>query len=177
MRSIKAKNFIKECPMKDIDIYSAIYDIVDENMNSAGQKLRISKELVLSTTTVKPGKVDILKLSRERNNETFVKKAYIFMLNRQIDSYAVKAWKPQYKLPPDEFQRNVVTTIKSSQEFFNNQVRMYNNIYSENNSFGGSLAGIGRPAGIPVSERLLKVYRKMPPFMKNAAKKLLGGRR
>ena len=57
--------------MKDIDLYSAIYDIVDENMNNAGQKLRISKELVLSTTTVKPGKVDILKLSRERNNETF----------------------------------------------------------------------------------------------------------
>ncbi|MDO4862941.1 MAG: hypothetical protein Q4A05_02120 [Ruminococcus sp.] len=160
--------------MKDIDIYSAVYDIVDENMNKTGQKLRISKELVLSTTIIKPGKVDILKLSRERNNETFVKKAYIFMLNRQIDGEALRAWKPQYKLPPEEFQHNVVATIKGSEEFFKNQVRMYNNIYSENTAFGGRLSGIGRTAGIPVSERLLKVYRKMPPFMKKAAKKVLG---
>ena len=163
--------------MKGIDIYSAIYDIVDENMKNAGEKLRISKELVLSTTTVKPGKVDILKLSRERNNETFVKKAYIFMLNRQIDGAALRAWKPQYKLPPEEFQRNVIATIKGSEEFFKNQVRIYNNIYSENTSFGGRLGNMGRAGGIPVSERLLKVYRKMPPFMKNAAKKVLGVKR
>ena len=110
--------------MKDIDIYSAVYDIVDENMNKTGEKLRISKELVLSTTLIKPCKVDILKLSRERNNETFVRKAYIFMLNRQIDGEALRAWKPQYKLPPEEFQHNVVATIKGSEEFFKNQVKM-----------------------------------------------------
>lgn len=160
--------------MKDIDIYSEIYDIVDENINNAGQKLRISKELVLSTALMKPGQVDILKLSRERNNETFAKKAYIFMLNRQIDGAALKALKPQFKLPPEEFQHNLISSIKTSEEFFKNQVKMYNNIYSENTSFGGRLAGIGRPGGIPVSERLMKVYRKMPPFMKKAAKKILG---
>ena len=163
--------------MKDIDIYSAIYDIVDENMKNSGGKLSTSKELVLSTTMAEPGKVDILKLSRERNNETFVRKAYIFMLNRQIDDTALRALKSQYKLPPEEFQHNVVATIKDSEEFFKNQVKMYNNIYSENTSFGGRLSNMGRPAGIPVSERLLKVYRKMPPFMKNAAKKILGVKR
>ena len=163
--------------MKDIDIYSALYDIVDENMNNAGQKLRISKELVLSSAIIKPGKVDILKLSREKNNDTFVKKAYIFMLNRQVDGTALKAWRAQYKLPPEEFQRNVVATIKGSEEFFNNQVKMYNNIYSENTSFRGRLSGIGRPGGIPVSERLVKVYRKMPPFVKNLTKKILGSNR
>ncbi|MCQ2490155.1 MAG: hypothetical protein MJ079_01015 [Ruminococcus sp.] len=160
--------------MKDKDVYSAVYDIVDENMKKSGGKLGISKELVLSTTRIKPGKVDILKLSRERNNETFVRKAYIFMLNRQIDDTALKAWKAQFKLPPEEFQRNVVGTIKQSEEFFQNQVRMYNNIYSENNSFGGKFADIGRTAGIPVSERMRKIYGKMPPFMKKTAKKILG---
>jgi hypothetical protein len=163
--------------MKDIDIYSALYDITDENMTKAGKKLDTSRELVLSLAAIKPGTVDILKLSRERNNDTFLKKAYIFMLNRQVDPYAVKVWKSQYKLPPEEFQHNVVSTIKNSQEFFNNQVRMFNNIYSENTSFGGSLSGIGRSAGITVPERLMKVYRKMPPFVKNAAKKVLGVRR
>ena len=34
--------------MRDMDIYSSLYDIVDENMTNAGQKLQTSKELVMS---------------------------------------------------------------------------------------------------------------------------------
>ena len=160
--------------MKDMQIYSSIYDIVEGNMNKSGQKLRTSKELVMSIVNIKPGTVDILKLSRERNNDTFLKKAYIMMLNRQIDKEALKAWKANYKLPPEEFQQAVVNSIKGSEEFFKNQVKMYNNIYSANNSFGGNISGMGRSAGITVPERLMKVYRKLPPFMKNAAKKIMG---
>lgn len=163
--------------MKDMDIYSALYDIVDENMNKAGQKFRISKKITLSTAAATPGKVDILKLSRERDNDTFVKKAFLLLLGRQIDGTALRQWKPQYKLPPEEFQHHVIATIKNSEEFFNTQVRMYNNIYSENTSFGGSISGIGRSAGITVPERMMKIYKKMPPFLKNAAKKILGVRR
>ena len=163
--------------MRDMDIYSSLYDIVDENMTNAGQKLQTSKELVMSLAASKPGSVDILKLSRERNNDTFVKKAFIFMLNRQIDGTALRVWKTHYKLPPEEFQRRVIASIKESDEFFKNQVKMYNNIYSENTSFGGSLAGIGRSAGITVPERMMKIYRKMPLFMRNAAKIVLGIRR
>lgn len=157
-----------------MQIYSSIYDIVEGNMNKAGQKLRTSKELVMSLVNIKPGTVDILKLSRERNNDTFLRKAYIIMLNRQIDRQALKAWRSNYKLPPEEFQQAVINSIKGSEEFFNNQVRMYNNIYSANNSFGGNISGMGRSAGITVPERLMKVYRKLPPFMKNAAKKIIG---
>ena len=146
-------------------------------MEKSGKKLHTTKELTLCAVSAKPGTVDIMKLSRERNNDTFVKKAYIFMLNRQIDGTALRVWKTHYKLPPEEFQRRVIASIKESDEFFKNQVKMYNNIYSENTSFGGSLAGIGRSAGITVPERMMKIYRKMPLFMRNAAKKVLGIRR
>ena len=160
--------------MKDKDIYSSIYDIVDGNMKNAGQSLHTPKEVTLASAFAVPGKVDILKLSRERNNELFLRKAYQLMLCRPIDKAALKAWRSNYALPTEEFQQTVVYGLKNSEEFYINQVRIYNNIYSENNGYGGDISCIGRPAGITVPERMLKIYRKMPGFMKNAAKKIMG---
>ena len=57
--------------MKESQIYSAIYDIVEENMAKSGKKLHTTKELTLCAVSAKPGTVDIMKLSRERNNDTF----------------------------------------------------------------------------------------------------------
>ena len=164
----------KEFLMKESQIYSAIYDIVDENLAKAGKKLHTSKDLTLCAVSTKTRTVDIMKLARERNNDTFVKKAYILMLNRQIDKQALKIWRTHYDLPPEEFQRAVVIGIRGSEEFYANQVKMYNNIYSEHNAFGGNVAGIAPPAGITVPERMMKLYRKMPSFMKNAAKSIMG---
>lgn len=171
--------------MKDKELFSAIYDIVDDNMKQSGHKLRTPKALMLSIAAANPGRVDILRLSRERNNDTFLKKAYITMLNRQIDKHALKDWRTRYKLPPEEFQRRVVNAIKGSEEFYNSQVKIYNNIYSSNNSYGGNIANIGRTAGLTGQDRMIKaysktpdlfkrVYKKMPEFVKNAARKATG---
>ena len=163
--------------MYDADIYSALFDTAEDNMKKAGKDLGFTKDIVLTAALSEPCTANMLTLSRERDNDAFLKKAYVAMLGRQVDEPSLKAWQTQYKLPPEDFQRMVVGSIKNSDDFRSSNVRLYSNIYSENNCYGGNISGIGRSGGIPLRERLVKVYRKLPAPVKSVIKTVMGAKR
>jgi len=160
--------------MNDTDLYSAVFDIVNENMTNAGEKFMTSKECFVCSSQSNPRTVDILRLSKEKDNGIFLEKAYTEILKRPVDERAYENWKNRFELPPQEFQNLVINSIVNSQEYYNSQVRIYNNIYSKHNSFGGNISGVQPSAGITMPEKLMNTYRKMPDFMKKIAKKAMG---
>ena len=157
--------------MKEHQVYAAIYDQVAHTLAASGQQLPYTKEAFLHTTEDDPDSVDILELSRQKDNAQFLKEAYSRILKRTIDESALQAWESSLVLPPEEFQAMVVHTIVSSEEFHAARVRIYNNIYPLHTAFTGA-----PPAGSPVTmpEKLMRLYRKMPAPMKKAARKMMG---
>ncbi len=157
--------------MKDDQVYAAIFDQVVHTLEGSGQTLPCAKETFLHATEDDPNSVDILELSRQKDNAKFLEEAYSRILKRTIDESALQAWNSSLVLPPEEFQALVVHTIVSSEEFSAAHVRLYNNIYPLQRAFTGA-----PPAGSPVTmpEKLMRIYRKMPAPMKKAARKMMG---
>ncbi|MBP3242486.1 MAG: hypothetical protein J6L99_01375 [Ruminococcus sp.] len=162
--------------MNDIDrnLYAAIYDIVDKNYSAAGGKMSIDKPCYMTMAVNVPGTVNVLAMTEEQDNDRFLKTAYLSMLARQIDPAALENWAEYEDMPTLDFQHRVVNALKSSDEFFNTQIRLTNNVYSANNSFGGSLSGLKSSSSVSIPEKLMNTYRKMPEFMKKAARKVMG---
>ena len=158
----------------DSDIYSALYDIVRENAEKAGSELEIDKDSYMYIAESELFSPDILKLSQEKDNGRFLRKAYIAFLSRPIDSRAEHGWNEYMGLPSDEFQSRTITTLKNSDEYFRSNNCIKNNVHSDNNSYGGVFAGLRGGTGISVPDRLLRTYRRMPGFMKKTAKKIMG---
>lgn len=160
--------------MNDKNIYSDIFDIVNENMEKSGNKFPLSKECCICNSEADPVGVDILKLSMEKDNRIFLENAYNMLLKRHVDSKAIKNWEGRYGLPSEDFQQLVIKSIIKSEEFSLANVKIKNNIYSENNSFGGDFSAVKRSSSVTVPDKLMSVYRRMPEPLKNMARKVMG---
>lgn len=161
--------------MNDQEMYSSIYDIVQKNAGDAGSELETSKDCFLCITASEPSRVDVLKLSEEKDNMTFLRKAYICMLKRIVDPAALESWKLSADLSPEEFQLRCVNGLKLSEEFFLTHVKLENNIYATNNPVTGAPAA-APGSSVTMPEKLMRMYRKMPDFMKKAARRVMGVR-
>lgn len=160
--------------MKDIDIYSKIFDITSDNMKNVNKSFNVSKEAYLHLSKDNPQSVDIFELYQENDNALFLEKAYISFLKRLSDDTAYKNWSGRFSLPKQEFQRLLTITMINAPEFNNAQVRAYNNIYSQRNIFGGNIANVKKSTGMNMPEKLLKFYRNQPEFMKKIERKIMG---
>ena len=160
--------------MNDKDLYSAIFDIVSTNAGKAGSTMEVRKECYMYLTEASPDTVDILELSKEEDNSLFLEKAYYIMLCSMVDKKAKSDWSDYEKLPKEDFQMRVINAIKGSEEFFTKQIKLKNNIYSGNNPYGGSLIGLRGGSSVSVPEKLMRTYRKMPEFVKKAARRIMG---
>lgn len=160
--------------MKDIDIYSKIFDITSDNMKNVNKSFNVSKEAYLHLSKDNPQSVDIFELYQEDDNALFLEKAYISFLKRLSDDTAYKNWSGRFSLPKQEFQRLLTITMINAPEFNNTQVRAYNNIYSQRNIFGGNIANVKKSTGMNMPEKLLKFYRNQPEFMKKIERKIMG---
>lgn len=160
--------------MQDIDVYSKIFDITNQNMKDAGKSFNVSKSAYLHLSKDNPQSVDIFELSQEDDNAVFLEKAYISFLKRLSDDTAYKNWSGRFSLPKHEFQRLLTITMINAPEFNSTQVRAYNNIYSQRNMFGGNVAKVQQSNGLNMPEKLLKFYRKQPEFMKKIERKIMG---
>lgn len=161
--------------MNDQELYSSIYDIVEKNAEAAGSRLETDKECFLCLAESEPCRVDVLEMSREKDNMRFIQKAYISMLKRIVDPAALDAWKLSADLEPAEFQLRAVNGLKLSEEFFLTHVKLENNIYATNNPASAAPAAVpGSSVSMP--EKLMRTYRKMPEFMKKAVRRMMGVR-
>mgnify|MGYP001071770713 CR=1 FL=1 len=68
-----------------------------------------------------------------------------------------------------------MVSLINSEEYSRNYVKVYNNIYSQKNIFGGSLNRVQQASGgLNVPEKLLRVYRKQPKFLRKLERRILG---
>ncbi len=161
--------------MKDLDLYSAVFDITTQNMEEAGEEFHLPKEAFLFMAEDSPWKADIFQISKERENEVFLEKAYLACLKRFCDEGAFLNWQKKFSLPKQEFQRQLMISLINSEEYSRNYVKVYNHIYSQKNIFGGSLNRVQQASGgLNVPERLLRVYRKQPKFLRKLERRILG---
>lgn len=162
-------------------IYSDIFDITKGNMNAAGMDFTISKEAYLKMSESHPVNADIYELSKEKNNRTFIEKAYVTLLKRYADERAFSSWERKINLPSEEFQQLCVPTIMNSPEFAGKNVDVYNNIYSPHNAYHGDLIRCNKflkmsknaDRKMKIYYSLKKIYDKFPEGIKKILRKLL----
>lgn len=160
--------------MNDNKIYSDIFDIVSENYSNAGGKFSVSKTAYLHISNDDPSCVDVYALSRETDKRAFLEKCYISFLKRLADEHAFESWVPRFSLPDQEYKRLLVATMIGSAEYDRDQVRAYNNIYSARNVYGGQLETIDAAGKMGMPDKLMKLYRKQPEFLKKIARRIAG---
>ncbi len=161
------------------DIYSAIYDITEENIKNSGGEFSVSKEAFAELSVIHPQNADIFLLSKEENNKLFMEKSYILLLKRLADTKAYENWEHRFSLPCCEFQRLLIMTLITSGEFAGKNVNAYNNIYSLNNQYKGNLAESKKLLSVKKAELYLrtyrilrKVYNKFPECIKKILRKM-----
>lgn len=159
--------------MKDVDIYSAVFDVSHDSMVKAGKDFHFAKDTFMYSVSNDINTVDIYELSKYTDNSTFLQLAYLMLLKRLPDQRAIEHWQDRLELPYKEFQSLVIKSLINSQEHYNNCVRAYNNIYSNHNIYGGKISQI-RSSGMNMPEKILKIYRKQPEFLKKLEKKIMG---
>lgn len=150
------------------EIYSEIFDIVTEKIPD----FRFSKESYLYLTECSPDEVNVLSLLSCSSNKIFLETAYIAFLQRPVDEKAFENWKNSFNLPEDEFRNSVILTLASSQEFANTMISVENNIYDHGNPVNGENPVAGSAVRWP--EKLLRLYRRQPEFIKKAIRKSMG---
>lgn len=161
--------------MTDQELYAALYDMVESKMQSAGKTLGIEKSLCVDLALCTPGHADVLALSAESDGVTFLKKAYLTMLQRPIDDGALESISKQADQPVQDYQSGIISGLMGSEEFVLSRTVLENNIYTSHAPYS-EIPVTGRFSSVPLPERLLRFYRKMPEPMKKAAKKILGAR-
>jgi hypothetical protein len=159
--------------MTDTELYAALYDKVEGTMQSEGRSLGIEKALCVDLAVCPPGHADVLALSHETDSILFLKKAYLTMLQRPIDDGALASISKQADQPVQDYQSGIISGLKGSAEFVQSQTILEHNIYADNAPYAEAPV-TGRFSSVPLPERLLRFYRKMPEPMKKAAKKILG---
>lgn len=162
------------------DIYSAIYDITEDNIEKAGQSFSVSKEAFTELSVIHPQNADIFLLSKEEDNKLFMEKSYIRLLKRLADIKAYENWEHRFSLPWNEFQRLLTMTLITSREFSEKNVNVYNNIYSLNNQYKGDLARSKKVLSVRKAEVYLKthkilrkIYNRFPECIKKILRKML----
>ena len=150
------------------EIYSDIFDIVTEKIPD----FRFSRESYLYLTECSPDEVNVLSLLECSDNRTFLETAYIAFLHRHVDEKAFENWKNSFNLPEDEFRDSVILTLSASQEFANTMISVKNNIYDHGSGVNNENPVAGSAVRWP--EKLLRLYRKQPEFIKKAIRKSMG---
>jgi hypothetical protein len=154
------------------DIYSGIFDIVTDELEKNDIKFKFSKQSYMYMTKCSPYNINVPDLFECADNRTFLETAYIAFLQRPVDDKAYENWSKRFSEPEDVFRNAVILTLVSSQEFANAVITVENNIYSTENMVNSGTASAGSAVRWP--EKLLRLYRKQPEFIKKAVKKSMG---
>ena len=154
----------------DLNVYSKLYDIVETNMQENGLDMLFGKSVYLKTIELKPKDVDILNFI-ELCNEEFVQAAYIGLLRRIPDKKSIEQWRNRFNdYSKRDFQKKVINSLMSSEEFIFKGVIVKNDIYSERVIQQQIVVGETDEMPNVYVIKLTKLYNKMPQVIKDFAR-------
>ncbi len=150
-------------------VYSELFHIVKVNMEAAGQEMIPLEEAFLTTVGIAPDTADVLQL-RRLNKKGLVQASFASILRRFPDEGAIADWAKKEDMPCEEYRIKLITTLVNSAEYKQKGIRVCNNIYS---SAQKQPVQVVVQTGYAGMDRLVKIYSRMPKWMKKLAKKIL----
>ncbi len=157
---------------QDIEIYSKVYDVMNENMEAAGEEFSYTKDAFLYSTKRDLKTVDMLDII-ELDKKSFEQALNIGILFRLPKENEVNVNENDDESDL-EYKKRKFEFIAGSSGAYNMQVVITNNIFEE------PITKIGRnPVRVASGyfrciDKLHKFYYKLPAPVKAAAKKILG---
>lgn len=153
----------------EIEIYSSLFRIVKDNMEKSGYEMIPSEEAFLAVVGTASDTADLLRL-RNLGKSDFIQAAFATILRRFPDDGALMAWGKKRDMPDEEYRSKLITTLINSAEHKQKNLRICNNIYM---TVEKQPIQVVVQTGYGGMDRLMKIYSRMPKWMKKFAKKIL----
>lgn len=115
--------------MKEKEVYSQLYKIVEQNMNASGEQMAFSEQIFLDSVGEKKGVADILHLWNS-DRQIFLTNMYLQLFRRFPENYAYERWDKDQR-EEKEVKKSIVQALVSSEEFCVKQALIKNNIIAE----------------------------------------------
>lgn len=158
---------------RDIDIYNSLIHIVEKNLQNVQKKLEFSPEAFLISVQSKP---DIINMSlwSDLDPDIFLEVAYMHLLKRVPEKEVLNYWeKRKQSMTKTAYQSAVIESIINSEEYSIKKVVVSNNIYCDVKEKQRTIIVNTNSEINCYLEKLVKVYRRMPLFLRKLAKKIM----
>lgn len=155
--------------IKEKEIYSQLYKIVEQNMKLSGGNMEFSEQVFLTSVGEKKNVADILRLWTN-DRQTFLTNIYLQLLGRFPESHAYEQWSKDQR-EDTEVKKTMVYAIVSSEEFRIKQGVVKNNVIRKEEEIEHKDKFIDMKRCI--IEFLRPVARKLPNGIKNKIKAYL----
>ncbi len=152
------------------EIYSRLYDVVQDNMKAAGRRFPYEKETFLCDVEAHPQKIDVSRYL-ELSNPAFMQAVHVAALKRLPEEKAVAFWERRYGEERERFQEEVLRSIAGSGTVAVNQIRLLHNPYFEQKR-GIKYYGMGLLYGLTDKSSLREFGKKLPMPVQRMIRKL-----
>ncbi|MFG6357367.1 MAG: hypothetical protein K1W26_11195 [Acetatifactor sp.] len=153
------------------DIYGRLYDLVQGNMEAAGQRFPYAKETFLCEVGGHPQRIDVSRFL-ELPNPAFLQAVHVAALKRLPEEKTVAYWERRYGEPQSRFQEEVLRSVAGSSVAAIHHIRLVNNPYFEHKKglkyhcmgilYGltdkSSLREFGKKLPMPIQRLIRKVF-------------------
>lgn len=143
-----------------MDIYSKLFDIVDDNMKTAGKQFQYKKNTFLHNINRDPQVVDVadfLSLS----NEDFFQAVFVASYKRLPEERELAEWEAKFTNEKEAFQKEFLSHISRGSAVAINQIKFINNPYFKQ-SRGVKYFLLGKLYGL-TDKSSLRVFGKTLP--------------
>lgn len=111
------------------NVYIQLYDIVSDNMKSAGKEMNIKRDVLMSTIDNGCFETDLMILDKVAN-ESFLESAFEVILRRLPEKSMVENCYKNEITDEKQWRSNIVNNIINSVEYKTRAVPVKNNIYA-----------------------------------------------
>ncbi|MBQ7933908.1 MAG: flippase [Lachnospiraceae bacterium] len=159
-----------EVRVRDMSIYEEIYDVVTENLHTAGRTFEYGRDTFLCDVGTHPRDV-IVSRYVHLPNESFVEAIHVAALKRLPDERTAAFWAERYDMPREAFQQEVLRSIDRSTVVALNQIRLLDNPYFQQNR-GIRYKLLGTLYGLTDKSNLRVLGKKMPAPIQRIIRKV-----
>lgn len=152
------------------EVYGALYDIIQGNMEAAGGKLEYNKATLLCDVGADPQIIDVARFT-ELPNAEFMQAIHVAALKRLPEENIVSFWEKRYDEPKEQFQEEVLRSIAGSSVVAINQLRIINNPYFEQKR-GVKYKLLGHLYGLTDKSSLRVFGKKLPAPIQKIIRKI-----
>lgn len=155
---------------KTTSVYAEIYDIVNENMHSAGKEFPYHKSTFLCDVGSHPQDICVSRYL-QLSNEDFMEAMYVAALKRLPDDRTRAFWATKYDMPEKDFQKEVLQCLTKSSVVAINHIRLTDNPYFEQKR-GFRYKTLGLLYGLTDKSNLREFGKKLPDPIQQVIRKV-----